>query len=350
MSGESLHRKIMSGNAGTWARPVCWFLRAVETLYSTAVARRNARFDRRGPIASLPVPVISVGNLTAGGTGKTPFVIELVRRLDRMGFSPAVVSRGYKAASGAQNDEECLIQHRCPGVICVSNPDRSLAGRTACRQYGADVIVLDDGFQHRQLDRTLDIVLLDATCPFGFDHLLPRGLLREPVVSLGRADVVVLTRCDQVSPAELSRIEERVRRVAGDAVRLRCSHGVTAVETLGGETCGTPLDGKRAVLFAGIGHPAAFATTVRSLGVDVVGERWWPDHHRYRCRDIDELAAVGRFPPHDLLVTTEKDAVKLTALGGFPHISIAVVKVSIDFAGQDGTMLRNVLERSLPRE
>jgi tetraacyldisaccharide 4'-kinase len=321
----------------------------MEPLYAAAVGWRNARFDRRGPEARLPVPVISVGNLTVGGTGKTPFVIDLVHRLDRMGLSPAVVSRGYGAAAGEPNDEERLIRRRCPGVPCVSHPDRAEAGSIACRQFGADIIVLDDGFQHRRLHRTLDIVLLDATCPFGFGHLLPRGLLREPVASLGRAGVVVLTRCDQVSQAALSETEARVRRVAGEAVRLRCSHRVTSIETVDGKPSGASFDGQRAVVFAGIGNPDAFLTTVRSLGVDVVGTHWWPDHHRYRRRDVDRLASVGRFPAHDLLITTEKDAVKLLALGGLPPVNLSVVKVSIDFAGQDGTMLQTALDRSLAR-
>lgn len=167
-----------------WVFPVRAMLRVLEGLYARGVALRNTRYDRSGPRAVLDIPVISVGNLTVGGTGKTPFVIELVKRLDRMGLSPAVVSRGYKAAEGQPNDEERLIRESCPSVVCICDPDRAAAGQFARTKFGADVIVLDDGFQHRQLARTLDIVLIDATCPFGFGHLLPRGLLREPVGSL----------------------------------------------------------------------------------------------------------------------------------------------------------------------
>ncbi len=347
MIRTSFYRRVIAGEAGSWAAPVRGLLRAAESVYACAVAIRNARYDRNGPRTVLPIPVISVGNLTVGGTGKTPFVIELVKRLEGMGLSPAVVSRGYKAADGELNDEQRLIRKNHPGVVCVCDPDRALAGETARRRFGADVIVLDDGFQHRQLGRTLDIVLVDATCPFGFDHLLPRGLLREPVESLRRAHLVVLTRCGQVSSAALSRIGIRLDEVAGDVTRVQCNHRVTSIERLGGSAVEESLEGKRAVVFAGIGHPRAFATTVRSLGVEVVGERWRPDHYNYRRRDIDSLLRPGRFPPHDLCITTEKDAVKLAALGGFDHAGIVVVKVAIDFVGEGGTILQGVLDNAL---
>lgn len=347
MTRTSLYGRIIAGEAGAWAAPARAMLRAAEIVYARGVAIRNARYDHNGHRTALPVPVISVGNLTVGGTGKTPFVIELVKRLDRMGLSPAVVSRGYKAVDGEPNDEERLIRKRVPGVACVCDSDRALAGETACRRFGADVIVLDDGFQHRQLARTLDIVLVDATCPFGFDHLLPRGLLREPVGSLGRAHVIALTRCDQVSPAALSRIQTRLHRAAGDAIHLQCNHRVTSIERLSGEEIKESLEGKRAVVFAGIGHPQAFVTTVRSLGIEVVGRRFLPDHHNYRRRDIDSLRHPGRFLPHDLLITTEKDAVKLSALGDLEHSDIVVVNVAIDFPGEGGTILQAVLDKAL---
>ncbi|MGB2984709.1 MAG: tetraacyldisaccharide 4'-kinase [Phycisphaerae bacterium] len=366
MSEHSLYRRIIAGEAGLWVFPVRAMLRVLEGLYARGVALRNTRYDRSGPRAVLDIPVISVGNLTVGGTGKTPFVIELVKRLDRMGLSPAVVSRGYKAAEGQPNDEERLIRESCPSVVCICDPDRAAAGQFARTKFGADVIVLDDGFQHRQLARTLDIVLIDATCPFGFGHLLPRGLLREPVGSLRRAQIVVLTRCDQVSSAALSRVEARLRNVecgrgkAEDGRRnssftippspftiLQCTHRVTSVDRLDDTPLASPLEGKRAVVFAGIGHPGAFLTTVRSLGVEVVGQRFWPDHHRYTPRDISTLRRPGRFPPHDLLITTEKDAVKLVALDGVDLTGVAVVRVAIDFKGDGGTMLQTALERAL---
>ena len=347
MNKSSVYRRIVNGEAGAWAIPIRAFLRGLESLYAGAIAFRNRTYDRRGPRVLLPVPVISVGNLTVGGTGKTPLVIELVQRLERMGRNPAVVSRGYKADRDEPNDEERLIRKHCPGVVCLSDPDRGGAGDLAHRKFGADVIVLDDGFQHRQLARTLDIVVVDATCPFGFGHLLPRGLLREPVGALRRAQVVVATRCDQVSRAQLGRLKTRLRDLAKQAVHLQCNHLVTGIERLDAAPIQDPLEGRRVVVFAGIGHPGAFKTTVQSLGVEIVGERWWPDHHHYRLADIKALLEVNAFPEHDLLITTEKDAIKLAEMKGFNHADIVVVKIAIDFADDGGTILQRLLEEML---
>lgn len=234
MTNQSPYHFIIAGQAGAWAAPLRGALRIAESAYALGVRLRNRRYDRKGPLAVLPIPVISVGNITVGGTGKTPFVIELVRQLQDMGYNPAVASRGYRASGDDSNDEERVIRARCPGVVCVCDPDRIRAAEIAHSRFGADVVVLDDGFQHRRLGRTLDIALIDATCPFGYGHLLPRGLLREPVRNLARAQILVITRHDQVAPAELSRIAKRLRGIAGDAVHLRCGHAVTGISRLDG--------------------------------------------------------------------------------------------------------------------
>ena len=155
MPAPSLYQRIISGEAGPWATPIRAALCGGEVLYRAGVAVRNRRFDRRGADVTLSVPVISVGNITAGGTGKTPLVIDLVARLDRMGKSPAVVSRGYGSPAGEPNDEERLVRRHCPAVSYFANPDRAAAAEEACLRCGADVIVLDDGFQHRRLARAL---------------------------------------------------------------------------------------------------------------------------------------------------------------------------------------------------
>ncbi len=347
MNEQFWEKRILGPQASMWARPARGLLRAVETVYARAVAARNTRFDRRGPRHVLAVPVISVGNLTVGGTGKTPIVVDLVQRLTAMGHRPAVVSRGYRGADGGPNDEVRMIQRRCPDVICVSNANRVAAAEAAHGQLGADVIVLDDGFQHRRLHRSVDIVLIDATCPFGYDHMLPRGLLREPVKSLGRADLLILTRVDQVAPADLSFTEARLREISGGGAPLRCKHAVTSVEHLDGSAVDEPMTGQRAVLFAGIARPAAFEATVKSLGVDVVGTHWWPDHHHYDGDDLLRLGRDSRYPPHDVLLTTEKDAVKLSTLGQVIEKELLVVKVAIDFLDDGGTMLQRVLDRTM---
>ncbi len=349
MKPDSLWRRIISGEAGLWASPVRAALRGLSAIYGIGVRLRNERYDREGPTTVLPIPVISVGNLTTGGTGKTPLVIELVKRLEAMGFNPAVVSRGYKSTAGGSNDEQRLIQKHCPSAAYLADPDRIRSAETAWRKYGADVIVLDDGFQHRRLGRKLDIVLVDATCPFGFGHLLPRGLLRESVDGLRRAGVVVLSRSDQTSPATLQQIDARLRRIADSPLHVKCRHHVIGVQRLDGTEVPGPFEGKRAVVFAGIGNGAAFRSTVLSLGIEIVGEKWWPDHHHYRHRDLDTLLRPGRFEPHDMLLTTEKDAVKLADLLGDEVSKISVVNVGIDFMDDGSTMLDTVLRETLEK-
>ncbi len=363
MHGDSIYRKIIAGETGVWASPVRGLLRSASAVYGRVIVLRNAWYDRRGTTTRLSVPVISVGNLTVGGTGKTPFVIDLIHRLDALGFSPAVIARGYGSLPGEPNDEQKLIEKNCPGVAYVSDPDRRRAGKIASGQFGADVIVLDDGFQHRRLARDFDIVLVDATCPFGYGHVLPRGFLREPVIGLRRAQVVVLTRCNQVSRTELARSEARLRELAPEAAHLKCNHRVTGVDRLDGTPVGTDqlaptlkgvgaeggLDRKRVVLFAAIAHPQSFVTTVSSLGAEVVATRWFPDHHRYTRLNLQSLLQSNRFPTHDYLVTTEKDAVKLAEIRGFDPAKIVVVRVAIDFVDDGGTMLQAILEQRLPR-
>ncbi len=353
MDEDSVYRRIIANEAGVWASPARGLLLLGEAIYTLAVTLRNRRFDRIGPRSRPPVPVISVGNITVGGTGKTPFVIELVSRLQRLGRKPAVVARGYGAAPGEPGDEERLIHDHCPNVVYVGNSDRGRAAAIACERLGADAIVLDDAFQHRQIARDLDIVLIDATCPFGYGHVLPRGLLREPVAGLRRADVIALTRCDQVSADRLSEIEKQVGGMIGDAPVLKCRHRVTSIARLTGEPLEGPphevLAGRRAVLFAGIARPEAFVRTVEGLGIEVVGRRWWPDHHHYRLEDLRTLLDGTGCPPHDVLLTTDKDGVKLSRLHGLDPAKILVVKVAIDFVGDDGTMLQSILTRTLDR-
>lgn len=359
MGEHSIYRRIIGPGAPSWTLPIRGLLRLGEAGYTVAVGLRNAYYDWRGPRHVLPLPVISVGNLTVGGTGKTPFVIALVHRLAQMGLTPAVVARGYKAKPGEPNDEERLIRAHCPGVVVVSGVDRAAAAEVASREIGGDivalpdVIVLDDAFQHRRIARSLDIVLLDATCPFGYGHLLPRGLLREPVRSLRRAQAVVVTRADQATDHQRKVLRAAVRSWAGDVPLMECIHRVTSVERLDGTVVNGSLAGRRAVLFAGIARPEAFARTARSLGVDVVGTRWWPDHHHYQPGDIRSLLAKKRphsgspTAPYDVLLTTEKDAVKLARLDGLDDPGILVLKISIDFLADGVTILQNLLDRSL---
>jgi len=228
MSLHVWHQLVIRGDpvaVGGGTRAV---LLQLSRLYGAGVSLRNRWYDR-GHEQRLPVPVISVGNITAGGTGKTPVVIDLAARLVSRGLRPAVVSRGYRAGSDGRNDEQAIIERRCPGVISIGDADRVRGGTVAVQRDRANVIILDDGFQHRRLHRDLDIVVIDATCPFGHDHLLPCGLLREPPESLSRADLVILSRSDQVGAADLEQMECRIAALAPSAPIVRARHAVCGV-------------------------------------------------------------------------------------------------------------------------
>lgn len=298
--------------------------------YGLVASARNALYDR-GLLAvgRIDVPIISVGNVTVGGTGKTPLVVWVCRRLAALGRRPAVVSRGYGARRGEASDEAAELSILLPGVDHVANRDRLAAVRTATGRQ-ADVIVLDDGFQHRRLHRDLDLVAIDASDPFGCGHLLPRGLLRESVAGLARADAIVLTRASSVDEARREAIHAAVERARGGrrpAAWLETEHRPTTIRTAGGETL--PLDsirGRRVAAFCGIGNPAAFRRTLADAGAEIVGFRGFADHHRYRPAELDELGSWADRVGAGHLLTTLKDLVRirLDRLGGVPLCAIEV--------------------------
>jgi tetraacyldisaccharide 4'-kinase len=288
-------------------------LSAASVPYGLAVRVRNFLFDH-GWLATrkAAVPVVSVGNLTAGGTGKTPcveFVAGFYRQRD---LRVAVLSRGYGTASGP-NDEALVLEENLPDVPHLQGTDRSALAATACEELHSEILVLDDAFQHRCLARDLDLVLIDATRPWGYGRLLPRGLLREPVKGLRRAGVVVLTRCDQVAAAERDRIRQRVRRTAPRVPVAESSH--RAVELRNSDRITAPLDRLRqgpVAAFCGLGNPDAFQRTLTDLGANLCAFRTYPDHHSYSRADVERLRVwAGTLPSACMVVTTQKDLVKL---------------------------------------
>ncbi len=302
---------VLSGERRT---PGAAALRAVarcaEPFYTAAIRVRNDRFDtRRRKAHRAHVPVVSIGNLTTGGTGKTPMVIHVAQRLAEAGLKPAVVLRGYKADRRGNSDEAQLLGAELPGAPVIVNPDRVAAARFAQTHHPeVDVLVLDDAFQHRRIARDFDMVLIDATNPFGFDHLLPRGLLREPPDSLARADAVVITRADQVSLAELDQLDRRIAHHHGRQPVARCVHHWR--HTLDEHGAHAPTAGARVFAFCGIGNPAAFFHQIETR-LEMVGARSFADHHDYTAADVDALCDQAERRGAKALLTTEKDWVKL---------------------------------------
>lgn len=287
-----------------------------------------------------------MGNITTGGVGKTPFVEIVCGWLLEAGRRPVIVSRGYRGKGGS-NDEAKLLAENLPGVPHLQNADRIAAAKEVVQKNPGDVIVLDDGFQHRRLHRDLDIVLLDATDPFGGGRLLPRGFLREPVSSLKRALAVVLTRVGLVGDSTRAEIRQVVRDVAPNAVWAEVDFAPTDWRRFG--LAITPLDalhGKRVVGFAGIGNPEAFLLTLRQLGLDVAEFHPFPDHHLYTEVDLAFLAERAVAINAAAIVMTQKDAVKIPAddLGGTPLFSL---RISTKFRSGEDELKKLVLEAAV---
>jgi tetraacyldisaccharide 4'-kinase len=296
-------------------------------LYGLIVMLRNRLFDR-GSVKSerLPCRVISIGNLTVGGTGKTPMVIHLARMLREQGYRPAVLSRGYGGTSkhpvnvvskGAgplmgqseAGDEPVLIAKALTGIPVLTGPRRALTGNWALKNLDADVLILDDGFQHRHLFRDINIVLLNAVSPFGNGRLLPGGPLREPLGALKRADVIIATGTqDDVAAGRPLALPEGIQ-----APIFRCYYQPRDF-VQGAPEKAFPtafVKGKKICAFAGIGNPMAFLKTLRALGAEVAVFMPFPDHHRYKPADVTLIAARARQYQAEMIVTTEKDAIKI---------------------------------------
>ncbi|MBX7074553.1 MAG: tetraacyldisaccharide 4'-kinase [Pirellulales bacterium] len=316
-------------------------LSAAEFPYRAVVGWRNRRFDAGVDVQRLSVPVVSVGNLTLGGTGKTPLVEWIARWYRRRGVRVALVSRGYKAHEGGYNDEALELEQKLPDVPHVQNRDRVAAARMAIEEFESQLILLDDGFQHRRLARDLDIVVLDALEPFGFDHVFPRGTLREPSANLARAQVVVLSRADQVDAAARSAIRERARQHAPPIAWIEARHAPARLSaSSGGQQTIDWLMGRRVAAFCGLGNPRGFQQTLASLGCELIALREFPDHHNYIRDDVDGLAHWASKLNVEAVLTTHKDLVKLRLdqLGGVPLWAL-IVELQI-LSGEDELIAR----------
>ena len=344
--------------------------------YGSAMSLRNMAYDREWlRTARVDVPVISLGNITTGGTGKTPLAAWLANWLTDAGRTPGLLSRGYRSLDDAVsttgredsvgNDEKLVLDRLCPGVPHLQQRDRVSSARRLVSEYGCNTLILDDGFQHRRLHRDLDLVLIDALQPWGYGHLLPRGLLREPLSALRRADLVLLTRADQISPEQRGLLFDQLARVRGTNECVEIAFAPRRLIGLHGEVL--PLEtvrGRTAFAFCGIGNPQGFVRTVSSLekgpgrsvslspqarSSESVGNeerrdavltnrmRVFADHHHYTDRDLDAVADSARQAGVEIVLTTLKDFVKLRpeAWHGPP---LYAVEVGVEFLSGCGLL------------
>lgn len=329
MLNPSEFRDLVSGRQrGFRATCLRTILAGAELPYYLGVCWRNRRFDRQSKLVHhVRVPVISVGNLTLGGTGKTPMVAWIARRLREHGVRVTLISRGYGAEAGTRNDEAIELERRLPDVPHLQDPDRVAAAAIAIDELGCQMILLDDAFQHRRIHRDLDIVLIDALEPFGFEHVFPRGTLREPLIGLQRAHAVVLTRADMIDRQQRDAIRHRVAQLAPQAPWAEVIHAPEELLASNGDTESLDqLQGQSVAAFCGIGNPAGFRHTLNACGYDVVAMKEFPDHHRYQRDDIEALTQWAQQTGAIAVVCTAKDLVKIgvESLGSLPLRALTI--------------------------
>ena len=284
------------------------------------------------PQRKLPVPVLSVGNLTLGGTGKTPVVIVLVDWLLAQGKRVAILSRGYRRTSTdpfllvsdgermlvnpkEAGDEPFLMAQRCPRAIVAVGADRYELGDWILNRFPVDCLVLDDGFQHLGLYRDVDLLLVDATDAEGLAAVVPSGRLREPLQAAARATAIVVTRADV--PAQVTEVCHRLQSTLGtmpDPIQVVFRPESLVSVVTGASQALSWSQGKTALLCSGVGHAGSFRSLVERMGLKILDEVVYADHHDYTIHDVERLRTRAAELQADLIVTTEKDACKLAVL------------------------------------
>lgn len=331
--------------------------------YRAAIAARNWYFDWL-PSARRHVdrPVISVGNITVGGTGKTPLTAKLTDLLIARGKKVAILTRGYKGSTirfddddrqsaaaefESTSDETRVLRQKCPQAAIYVNSDR-VAAAVAAIEDGSNCILLDDGFQHRRLARDLDIVLVDATCPFGHGRMLPRGLLREPLSSLSRAQLIVLTRSDEIADSAKTDIIRAIQRASNSRPLIEAVQRINGfLEVKGRPVAGVDPSSMQAVIFAGIGNFESFRRCIQRMGVKILAAYEFPDHHYYSAEEISGLADTAAAVEANVLLTTQKDTVKLIGRWSDSSCPLWALNLEVEFFGEGDRILTEMVEEAI---
>lgn len=314
----------------------------------------------RGRASRLPAPVVSVGNIVVGGTGKTPAALWIARHLAARGKRPAILSRGYGGRAGRgplvvcdgnvvlagadrAGDEPAMLARMAKDLVIIAGSDRHSSGLFALEHLGVDCFVLDDGFQHLRLHRDLNLLLMDSSRPFGNGRLLPAGTLREPRSAVSRADMVMFTRWDQRTGGEEQRDE--VARHVGQKNILTASHKYAGLVPVSGQIDreAGPTPGETAMLVSGIADGRSFGETVTRAGFSVRGHLSFGDHHSFSATDIAMVMSSARRLGAAVVLTTEKDAVRFPDSAG--RFETPVYSVRIELVIEKGLVtLREALE------
>ena len=425
MDEAALHELLSGRRRGIAAKLLRGGLQVASRGYASVMSLRNLAYSKRWlQVHQVSVPVISLGNITTGGTGKTPMAAWLANWLVSQGCKPGLLSRGYRSLNqksyrtveeshfvdnvptvdasqcekdapvlntsctthgslvgevgrvrgltppespvqrekdepilnptcdahgpsvAGGNDEKLVLDRLCPGVPHLQQRDRVTSAGRLIAEFGCNVLLLDDGFQHRRLYRDLDLVLVDALKPWGYGHVLPRGLLRESMSALRRADLVVITRADQCSADQLQALRDELRQIRGCSDCAEIAFKPTQLVDVNWQPHAlSSVAGKKAFAFCGIGNPDGFRKTVSSLRVNCDLIQGFPDHYHYQMNDLVKLAKTARENSVDVVFTTQKDIVKIStdAWDGPP---LFAVEIGVEFIhGRE--LLENRLVRTL---
>lgn len=322
-------------------------LTAAAPVYALGQAARSASFATGlKRTFALGLPTISVGNLTTGGTGKTPMVAWLADYLIELGAFPCVLLRGYRGGDEAQEHKERLGD----AAHVEPDPDRVAAAK---RMLNADppptCFLLDDGFQHRRAQRDLDLVLIDATNPWGYGSMLPRGLMREPKSALRRADAVIVTRADRVDEDRRAQLDREIETITGKPPLAHAMH--TWVGLIDAQDNAHPLStiaDKRVMGVIGLGNPAAFTDTLKQHAGEVMHCEQYPDHHRYTRKLLLQLIDLAESAGAQAVVTSEKDWVKWAVLLEDETVNLPIYRVDLQMRFLDGeAALKGLLQSSV---
>ena len=314
----------------------------------------------------LDTTVISIGNIAVGGTGKTPLVDYVARYLKEEDLSVAILTRGYGRKSKGRRilndptdrdrnvaksyqefgDEPLMLARALPDIPIIIDNNRYESGTYAAREFGADVLILDDAYQHLTLARDLNILLLDATDPFAGFEMIPLGRLREPLYGIKRADVVIITRADR--PFDQAQVNAIIKYFCGEKVPVMYVYStIKRLRHLSGEAYEAgQFRGWNVSLMCGIGNPHAFADDVLQIGINIIAEHFFSDHHPFTQQVLDEVTRAAREAGADAIITTEKDAVRLERL---KHSDIPVYAAQLEIESDDEVRLKSLLLRTVAK-
>ena len=340
---EAYFLRIMKGEINDRKARIWKFVLAIfSKIYGLFIEVRNILYQRLiFRQEHLGCIVISIGNLTVGGTGKTPIVEMLAKAFQKGGRKVSILSRGYKRKkqfwltklikkrkyslltdvisdgekillnSRDSGDEPFMLAKNLKGVSVLVDKNRVRSGSLAINKFSSDIILLDDGFQYLKLGRRHDILLIDALNPFGYNHVLPRGILREKIKNLKRAGLIILTKIEKVTST--FELKEIILKIKPDATILECYHSPRYFRDLKTEE-EYPIDiikGKKVSVFSAIANPEGFEDTIRNLGAHIESYHRYRDHHRFKTRELKEVVLSARENNVDYIVTTEKDSVRI---------------------------------------